>query len=159
MCLKSLFCTEMSHCVGVYVAKAPHALLLLLCWAINGITHTHTFIRWPALQPPLLLIHPPSTTHTHIQYNTRKCITSHLQMEEISSALPVSAADVRCGDGTLTIGPMTAVRIGRAEQSPQPLFNSMRIVWGEQWPRGPQRVGRGWERWVCQWTAADVFVF
>ena len=37
-------------------------------------------------------------------------------MEEISSSLPVSAEDVRCGDGTLTIGPLTALHAGLGEQ-------------------------------------------
>lgn len=85
------------------------------------------------------------------------CAHSHLQMEEISSLLPVSAKDVRCSDGTLTIGPMTAVHIGLTEQSMQSVFNWMRIVSVKQWLCAPLRIRKGWERWVLTVVADRCF--
>lgn len=112
-------------------------------------SHTHTF-NAPPSKPLLLLIHviyqhtctvSASQTQTHTWMHM--CARSHLQMEEISSLLPVSAKDVRCSDGTLTIGPMTAVHIGLTEQSMQSVFNSMRIVSVKQWLCAPLRIRKG----------------
>lgn len=76
-----------------------------------------------------MLVKADTHTHTLAQHTQmHMCTLIHLQMEEISSALPVSAEDVRYSDGTLTIGPMTALCIGLSEQSRQAVFNSMRIV-------------------------------
>lgn len=57
----------------------------------------------------------------------RTCTHSAFTKEETSPSLPVSAEDVRCSDGTLTMGPMTAVRISLPQQRTQWLFL---IQWG-----------------------------
>lgn len=62
------------------------------------------------------MIHPPTSRLTHSPHLPAR-VHTHLLTEEIRSALPVSAKDVKCSDGTLTIGPMTAVSIGLAKHS------------------------------------------
>lgn len=61
--------------------------------------------------------HCPNTISDHTTAQRPVQTHTHLQMEETSSAQPVSAEDVRYSDGTLTIGPMTAVCISHTEKA------------------------------------------